>query len=319
VETAKLTKSEAKLQITLPGEIEGHRDAILQAAPGGLIESVHVKAGDQVKRGQLLVRVDTATQAARLHQTEVELSSAEREYRRARSLEGVIPEAELDAAETRYRAAKAAKGSQRVSVSRSVVTAPFAGVAVRVDAEAGEVAGPGVPLVRVVQLDPVKVTISLSDRDVVALNEGMKARVHVNSLPKPVEGTVKRIHQAADLSTRAFTAEIEIPNPTGKLLPGMIASVTLNAEFEGKGLVILQDWVVTGLDENGVFVNDHGVARWRSIELGPILRDKVLVKKGVNVGDQLVITGHRELADGDPLLVSREGTCCSADGRVKYD
>jgi membrane fusion protein (multidrug efflux system) len=318
VETAVLEKSKASLQITLPGEIEGHRDATLQAAPGGLIESVHVKAGDRVRRGQLLVRVDTATQSARLDQTAVELSSAERELRRAQDLSDVIPKAELDAAETRWRAAKAAIGSQRVSVARSVVTAPFAGVAVRVDAEAGEVAGPGVPLVRVVQLDPVKVTVSLSDRDVVALREGMKAKVRVNALSGVFEGTVKRLHRAADLSTRAFTAEVEIPNPNEDLLPGMIASVTLDAQFDGKGLVISQDWLVTGIQENGVFVDDNGVAKWRPVELGPILRDQVLVTKGLHLGDRLVINGHRELADGDPLLVSRHGTCCT-NGRVRFD
>ncbi len=318
VETAMLEKTEADLKITLPGEIEGHRDATLQAAPGGLIESVHVKAGDRVRSGQLLVRVDTATQSARLNQTEVELSSAERELRRAQDLADVIPTAELDAAETRWRAAKAAIGSQRVSVARSVVTAPFSGVAVRVDAEAGEVAGPGVPLVRVVQLDPVKVTISLSDRDVIALREGMQATVKVNALPELFVGTVKRLHRAADLSTRAFTAEVEIPNQDEKLLPGMIASVTLDAQFDGKGLVISQDWIVTGIDENGVFVDDNGVAKWRPVELGPILRDRVLVTKGLRTGDRLVITGHRELAEGDPLLVSRHGTCCT-NGRVRFD
>jgi membrane fusion protein (multidrug efflux system) len=172
--------------------------------------------------------------------------------------------------------------------------------------------------VRIVQLDPVKVTVSLSDRDVVALREGMSAKVKVKALPELFEGTVKRLHRAADLSTRAFTAEVEIPNPDEKLLPGMIASVVLDAQFEGKGLVINQDWLVTGIDQNGVFLNENGVAKWRPVQLGPVLRDQVLVTKGLKAGDQLVITGHRELADGDPLLISRQGTCCTG-GRVRFD
>ena len=48
-----------------------------------------------------------------------------------------------------------------------------------------------------------------------------------------------------------------------------------DAEFDGKGLVIAQDWIVTGIEENGVFVNDGGQAKWRPVELGPILRDKI--------------------------------------------
>ena len=318
VETAELKPSLPELTITLPGEIEGHRDALVQASPGGLIESVHVKVGDKVRRGQLMVRVDAATQSALLNQANVEVDAAEREYRRARGLQDVLPGAELDAADSRWRSAVAAAKAQRVAVSRSTVTAPFSGVVVRVDAEAGEVAGPGVPLVRVVQLDPVKVVVSLADRDVVAIKEGMTASVRVGALPEPFEGTVKRIHRAADMSTRAFTAEIEIPNPDKKLLPGMIASVSLVAQLEGKGMVISLDWLVTGRHENGVFLNENGVARWRPLTLGPILREQVLVTKGLKAGDDIVITGHRDLAEGDPLLINRHGWCCE-NGRAKFD
>ena len=281
------------------------------------MEAVHVKAGEQVKQGKVLVRVDTATQGARRKQAKVELETAEREYDRAQKLAEVIPRAELDMAQSRLQAAEAALGTSGVQMARSVITAPFSGTVVDVAAEPGEVAVPGAPLVRLVKLDPVKVSVSLSDRDVVALSEGMPATVSTEARGLRLKGKVTHIHRAADLRTRSFLADIEVPNPEGTLLPGMIASVEVDVAVAKNDLVISQDWLVTKVDQIGVFLNRNNRAVWSKVELGPVVGSRVVVSRGLEPQDELVITGHRELADGDELLVVRKGTCCTAD-RVTF-
>jgi len=74
---------------------------------------------------------------------------------------------------------------------------------------------------------------------------------------------------------------------------------------------------VTKLDGLGVFVEDDGVARWRPVALGPVVRHQVIVTDGVSLGDRIIVTGQRELEEGDPVLVVREGQCCT-DGRVRF-
>ena len=66
-----------------------------------------------------------------------------------------------------------------------------------------------------------------------------------------------------------------------------------------------------------MFVNQGEVAKWRTVKLGPIVRNKVVILAGLKAGDELITTGHRELADGDKLIVARRGACCT-DGRVVY-
>jgi membrane fusion protein (multidrug efflux system) len=99
----------------------------------------------------------------------------------------------------------------------------------------------------------------------------------------------------------------------------MIASVQLLSEVNTKRIVVSQDWLVTGVNEIGAFVEQKGVASWRKVELGPVVRSQVVVEKGLSEGDKLVIAGHRELANGDPLLVSRTGVCCNDEGRVVFE
>jgi membrane fusion protein (multidrug efflux system) len=318
VDVAVIAPSEASLSLVLPGEVEAFRDAQLAAALGGYIESVTVKSGDLVKKGQTLALVDSATLGARRDQAQVELDSAEREWKRAEKLKGTLPGAQLDAAEARYLAAKAAYRTANVQASRSVIRAPFAGVIAEVDAEVGEVAPPGAQLIRLVQIDPAKVTMSLSDRDVLSVAEGMTASVSTDARATVLEGKVAHIHPAADTNTRSFIAEVEVPNADKQLLPGMIASIAIRSDVATKQVVIAQDWLVTRPDQLGVFVNEKGKAAWRTVKAGSVVGDRLVVREGLKAGDELVVAGHRELAAGDRLLVSRRGTCCK-DGRVVYD
>ena len=354
VEVAVVQPSRRSLEVTIPGEVEGYRDASLASALGGYIERVHVEEGERVKAGQVLALVDSTTHEARRGRARVELQAAKRELARAQSLKGAIPQVELDAAEDRVLSAEAAVRELNVNASRAVVKAPFAGVVVKRDAEVGEVAAPGAPLFRIVKLSPIKVTISLSDRDVPLATPGTPARIALDARAGVYTGKVTHVSPAADLKTRSFQATVEVANDDETLLPGMIARVTLSSaqtnpnaaskqakeqkgaakkpsqpgakdspaeadtsELPGDQLVISQDWLVTKPDGIGVFVEAQGKAEWRSVQLGEILRNQVVVQTGLNPGDALIIVGHRELAAGDEVLVHRKGKCCTA-GRAVF-
>ena len=319
VETAEVRPSSAALQMRLPGEVEGSRDALLAASLGGYVENVHVAEGDEVRNGQVLVRVDAATHSARLQQARIEVESAERELARAQRLRDAISEQQREAAQHRLDAARAAQRTAQVQAGRAVIRAPFAGTVAQLDAERGEVVAPGAPVVRLVQLDPVHISLAVPDRDVTALRVDMPARIRTRAHGTAIEGRVARISPAADLQTRAFEVVVEADNVEGRLLPGMIAQVEIDAEAATTEQIVLpQHVLVTRLENNGVFVVEDGIARWRVVEVANVVRDQVVIESGVRAGDVVVVTGHRELQDGDALLVARHGWCCDGS-RVAFD
>ncbi|MEM6960013.1 MAG: efflux RND transporter periplasmic adaptor subunit, partial [Myxococcota bacterium] len=214
-------------------------------------------------------------------------------------------------------AARAALRVANVASSRSVIRAPFAGTVAALDVERGEVAAPGVPLVRLVKLSPVHISLSVPDRDVASLRPGMEVRVQADANGGVGTGVVERVSPAADLRTRAFEVRVEVANEGRQLLPGMIAEVEVSgASIEG-AVVVPQYTLVTALEENGVFVEVDGKAVWRPVRVGRVVRDQVLIEDGLAVGERLIVTGHRELQEGDDVLVMREGACCT-DGRVRF-
>lgn len=317
VEVATLGATSARIDLDVPGEIKGWRDARLSAALGGYVQSVSVEAGDSVRAGQVIARVDADIHQASVDRANAQLALAKAEAARLDVMGDLATGQQRLNARTQVALAEAGLAQAEAQLRRALITAPFSGRITQVDIEAGEVANPGMPIARVVQLDPVKVTLSVPDRDVVALREGLPVRVTTNAASGVYEGTIRHLGAAANLNTRAFMVEVEVPNPEGRLLPGMIAQVAVSRELEGGHLVLPQDWIVTRLEGQGAFVERDGVAEWRPVVLGEVVRDQVLVREGVSEGDRLIVTGHRELVAGDPLVVVREGRCCT-DGRVAW-
>ena len=317
VELATLTPTAAETLVTLPGEIEAVRDADVASAMGGLVQAVLVDEGDRVSTGQTLARIDVDLHQATLKQALAQREGAQAEVERTSRLGDLATQTQIVNAAVQLKVAEAGVAQAQARLDRATVRAPFAGVVAHVGLEKGEVAGPGSLVARIVKLDPAQVSLAVPDRDVVTLRVGDRAQVTTHARSGVVDGRVSHISPAANLKTRAFRVVVDVPNPGVDLLPGMIAQVQVARTLADHALVIPQDWVVTRLADQGVFIAEDGVARWRAVTLGDVVRDQVVVTGGVDEGDQLVVTGHRDLVDGDQLLVAREGVCCTA-GRVVF-
>lgn len=318
VEVATLELSEASLQTTIPGEVDGSRDATLASALGGPVERLLVKEGQHVKRGQLLVLVDSALYSIRQRQARTQLETAQRELKRAKNAGSALPTAELDRRQSAVDAAQVDFDMASLQLKRARIVSPFGGVVSKIHTEVGEVVSPTAPLVDLVQLDPVHVQLSVPDRDVVALEPDAPVEVRVAALPTAFAGRIARISPTGDRDTRAFEAEVAVDNPDLTLKPGMIASVSIARTLAEGATVIPQDWLVTRRDGVGVFVDEDGEARFIPVKPGQVVRDQVVIAEGLSPGARIVIKGHRSLATGDKLSIAREGTCCE-NGRAKFD
>jgi RND family efflux transporter MFP subunit len=168
-----------------------------------------------------------------------------------------------------------------------------------------------------VSLRTVEVGLNVADRDVVGLAKGMPVSVRLQAVSEVFEGRISSIAPVADADTRSFKVAVSVDNPNRILLPGMISRVDLGRNMVDEAVLIPQDWIVTGLGEQGVFLANGDAAQWRTVELGDVVRDQVVVSDGLELGDRIVIAGHRSLADGDAIFISREGRCCEV-GRAIF-
>lgn len=318
VETARLHPSTARLSTTIPGEVDSSRDAVLASAQGGPVERLLVTEGDRVKKGQLLVQIDTALYSIRKRQAQTRRATAQRAVDRASGLGKVLPEAEKDRRQSAVDAATIDVELASLQLRRSRIVAPFSGIVSEVHTEVGEVVAATAPLLRLVNLDPVEVVLSIPDRDIVAVEKGSRVNVTIAALPDAFTGEVAYVSPTGNRDTRAFEARVAVPNPNSVLRPGMIAAVDVERTLVEGAVVIPQDWLVTRRKGVGVFIHEDGKARFVPVTPGQIMRDQVVISSGLQSGVELVIKGHRTLADGDALSIARSGNCCT-NGRVQFD
>lgn len=310
VEYQRIELTTVEDRLTLTGTVAPWKDVTLSAEISGKIETQPIDEGDEVAAGSELARIDTQTIQARLQQARAQARLAAQEHERARRLtaRGVGAERDLDNAIAALAVAEADLRSVEIQLAKSLVKAPFDGIIDRRYKEEGEFVDIGAPLVRLVQLDKVKVEVSIPERDVPFFTVGDLVRVRLDALgARPFEGRIFRIATTAEPVTRTFRAEVELDNPEGIIKPGMIARADLIRQvFPDSVLVPIFSTVLLD-DQRFAAVIVDGKARLRNVKTGIVQGGFVQVTEGLSAGDLLIVKGQYDVRDGEPVA-ARETT-----------
>lgn len=267
------------------------------------IKEIRVDVGDRVKRGQVLVVLDSSN----ADQLRVRLENAEREYQRAvKLLEiGAGTQQSVDQLKTELDAAKTQYDN---TMENTVLVSPINGVVTARNYDPGDMTGQQ-PVVTVGQLSPkVKAMINVTENDIALIKRGMPVSVSFDAFPgEEFDATISRLTPAVDVSTRTFEAQVDIPNASERILPGMFGRVSVNLGTQDN--VVVPDRAVvkqTGSGNRYVYVYHNGKVSFNKVELGQRLGDSYELISGVENGDTVVITGQTRLADGVPVEILKK-------------
>jgi RND family efflux transporter MFP subunit len=270
---------------------------------------------------------------ANLRASRVTVANLRDEYNRTEQLfeAGAVSSQSLESLKTRLEAAEAQQeqlqaglsGAQASSRNASI-TAPFNGVVAERYMEAGDLAGPGFPVFRIVNMSTVKVTTEISQERLGQVQLQMPARVQVSSYPGVVfEGEVVNIAPVLDPMTRMTRIEVGLDNSDGRLKAGMFARIDLVVRTIEDGILIPLDALLeeyryltnaalissgaatvdASLLEAEVFIADGEVARARQVRLGLVGIELVQIIDGLEVGEKVITVGKYQISDGAPVFV----------------
>jgi membrane fusion protein (multidrug efflux system) len=295
--------------LSLTGSVVAWEEVMLSAEISGRIESQGVEDGDRVEAGQTLIQIDTESLKARHEQAQAQLKLAEQELGRVDSLSrnGVSSPQELDRVQANRDVAASDLKVSEIALAKSIVQSPIPGIADTTFHEVGEFVDVGAPLVRVVQVDRVKVVVGIPEKELPLFHVGDAVDVIVDALPaQSFTGVVYRIATTAEASTRTFATEIEVANSEVVLRPGMIARVKLVRARYPDAIAIPIYTVISLDDRRIVFVEVEGKAVARPIEVGFYQDNMVHVTGGLQAGDRVIVVGQRDLRDGQAIRVQAE-------------
>jgi membrane fusion protein (multidrug efflux system) len=293
-------------RLVLTGNVEPWEDIMVSSEARGRIEWQEVKEGDSVQAGQELIKIDTSVVRAQLDQARAQEKLAGQELERIETLsaKGLTTAQALDKVRAEHDIATANAHLVQIQLTKSVVTAPIAGVIDKLVKDRDEYADMGAALVRIVQIQKVKVRAGIPERDIPCFAKGDSVKVVLDALQgREFSGVIHQIGTTADPATLTFAAEIAVDNPDVAIKPGMIARVKLVRKSFPDSLVAPMFAILSLENARFVFVEDQGVARGRPIEVGVLQGNSVQVTKGLDAGDRLIVSGQRDLKDGDSVNV----------------
>ena len=292
--------------LKLMGTFEPWLDIVLSAINMGVIGWQGIEEGDFVEGDQELIRIDTAELLVSLAQMKAQHKLATSELNRVRSMEkeGISSPQAHDRAMTDYEIANVNLRSAELKIADGLIQSKISGVVDTLHLEEGEYVKVGDPLIRLVQVDRLKLVVGIPERDVIYFSKGDTVSVTLDPYPdERFTGTIYLIAATAEISTHTFPTEIELDNSTGKLKPGMMAEARLvRREFPNSIMIPIFSMMTTDIGKH-VFIDDNGEARHTKIDTGFLLGNKVYVRGGLESGDRLIVLGQRDLVDGDPLIV----------------
>jgi membrane fusion protein (multidrug efflux system) len=317
------------------GRLHAEEDVAIQAKIPGYVLSRDFREGDLVQAGDVLYTIDSSEYEAALARAKADLAAAvanqanaARNFNRGKELlpKGAISASEMDnitaiklEADARIEASKAEVTSAEVNLGFTTMTAPITGRIGRSMVSAGDLVGPSSgSLTTLVSIDPIDALFQVSeDAYVAAQSSRLKGDISpealldievtlelTNGVMYPEVGKIDYFANRIDASTGTLEARAKIPNSHSMLVPGQYVRVILQDTNFVEGVFVPQAAVQA--DQQGSFVllvDGSSVVARRNVELSGRFDDKVLVKKGVEVGDRVIVRGLQQVRPGMPVQV----------------
>ena len=284
------------------GTIEEQSGASLSFATAGTIQRIYVNSGQTVGAGQLIAELDPTTMQNAYTISKTALEQAQDTYNRMKELhdDGSLPEMQWIAIENQLKSATASEAMAKKALADTKLYAPFGGYIAAKDAEVGQNAGPGVPVVKLVSIGSVKVKISVPEDDVQRIKKGSSMKIIVPALGnRQFSGNVTERGVSADPRSRTYEVKATINNRDGQLLPGMICQAFTNYMQGTTGVFVPANLVQLDSDNNTfVWVVNGGKAVKRQIFISNETAQGAQVSGGLSDGDQIIVAGQQKVSNG---------------------
>jgi RND family efflux transporter MFP subunit len=273
--------------------VEAVRQATVAAQIAGRVLEVRVDAGQRVKQGELLMRIDAREAAGSDASAKATLAQAAAAYERARNLHAqkFISQAALDQAAAAYEAARGAAASSGAGASHGTVTAPISGLVAERHVEAGEMATPGKPLITIFDPKGLRVIASLPQYRLAELKKSPRARIEFPESGRWIDVQRIEILPTVDARSHTATARLYLPEDVEGVVPGSYVRAHFTVGRAQK-LTVPPAAVLRRGEVTAVYViDDKGAAHLRQVRLGEAVAGGELeVLAGINSGERISLT-----------------------------
>jgi len=307
--TVIIQQSNQENVATVEGSVEAVKSSLIAPQVAGSITALPIKAGDAVRSGQLLVRIDTrianqqmASNQAQVAAAQAQLFAARQEYERKRRLheKQYISQAALERAESDYKTAEAQTKAQlaqtdvaNVQSGLHVINAPYSGLIADVMVEQGDMAMPGKPLLTVYDPSVLRVVVNVPQSQVASIKANASVKINIAAAveaERNLTGTQVVILPTADAVSNMVKVRVTLPPGLTSVRPGMFARAVLpvNEKSVQAQIHVPASAIIKRSELTAVYVVDAtGIPQLRQVRLGRKQGDNVEIFAGLQAGEKI--------------------------------
>lgn len=295
-----------KHYVELQGTVDAKNNVLVTPKTGGAIVAMYVKEGDAVRAGSVIGKIDNSILTESIEELKTSLSLANTLYEKQKNLwdQKIGTELQYLQAKNNKESLERKLATLNTQIAQTNIVSPMAGVVDMVNVKVGEMASPGVGVVRVVNLSNLKVSAKVSDVYAASVKKGDEVVVKFPDLKKEFKARVTFVSTAVDPLSRTFTIEANLPSDRD-IKPNMMAQVQINDATSKNALAIDQNYVQSTEKGNVVYVavteGNKKVARAREVKTGLSYNGKIEILSGLSAGDALITLGYQDVSDGQPI------------------
>jgi membrane fusion protein, multidrug efflux system len=303
-------------QLRAIGSLRASQGVDVTPSVPGVVEEITFDSGQDVAAGAPLVQLALNDSTYRLKQLQASADLANANYQRnlRQFRERIVSQASIDADASNLKAAQAEVEAQQALIAQKSVRAPFAGRLGIRQVDKGQYLNPGNAIVTLQAIDPLFVDFFLPQQNLGQLAVNLKVKVRVDSFPGDVfPGVIAAINPRVDANTRNIQVRASLANPGLKLLPGMYATIEIDAGEPRRLLTLPVTAVTFNPYGSTVFVveaagkDDKGKDRLKAVQTfiktGETRGDQIAVTSGLQEGQTVVSSGQVKLANGTAVVV----------------
>ncbi len=301
VATEEVGQHEVERTRDFIGKLKSDKSVIIASEVGGKIERVHVKAGEKVEEGQLLISLESRKSQAVFSEAKAFFNDEKRKQAEYFKLnqKGALTKTELDAQEASLEIAKARLDAAKANREDHLIKAPFDGTVGLIDITRGQLISLSEALLHFDDLSLMQLDVNVPEEYLSELSNQISVSARTKAWSnREFKGKVTAVDTRVNNDSLNLRARIHIENTEGLLLPGMMMEANLQFKPIMSLVIPIQAIEYSGTKRYVYKVDDEGIAHRTQVELGARFNNQVTVEKGLEIKDRIVVQGLVSMRDG---------------------
>jgi membrane fusion protein (multidrug efflux system) len=286
--------------------IEAFADATVIAKVGGEVREILAEEGDDVRRGQVLARLDGDRLRLEKEQAEAQLRKLKGDYQRNVDLKdkGLISEGDFEKIRYEMEALQATFDLASLELDYTEIRAPIDGVVSERIIKLGNTIDVNAETFKVTSLEPLVSYLHVPEREYRRIDPGQAATIEVDALSGVgFDATVARISPVVDPATGTFKITIEVSDDERRLKPGMFGRISIVYDSRANAMLIPRSAVIEEAGESMVWVVVDGKAEKRPIRTGYADAGNIEILDGIREDDEVIVVGQTNLKSGSAVSI----------------